>query len=60
MYLTDEDLTSMLKHCGQNLQKDGIIIIKENVFDENDIGTYSLDTSDNSVIRTKEHFKMII
>jgi hypothetical protein len=51
----------MLKKCGENLDSNGIIVIKENIFDsENDIGQFSLDTDDNSVIRTIDHFERII
>ena len=38
MYLTDDDLVEMLQRCAKNLKEDGIIVIKENVFDEDEIG----------------------
>jgi len=60
MYLTDEDLIEMLQRCAKNLKKDGIIMIKENVFDEDEIGQFFFDTEDNSVIRKVDHFKSII
>jgi len=55
MYLTDEDLIKMLKKCRTSLKPDGLIIIKENIHDTmTDIGDYSFDALDNSVIRSKE------
>ena len=35
-------------------------MIKENVFDEDEIGNFFFDTEDNSVIRKVDHFKSII
>ena len=60
MYLTDDDLVSMLKKCSANLTQDGYIIVKENIYDHiNDQGSFTVDNSDNSVIRSTEHFKEI-
>ena len=60
MYLTDDDLITMLNRCKDNLTADGCIIVKENIYDHvNDQGAFTVDNSDNSVIRSTEHFKEI-
>ena len=38
MYLTDSDLASLLIKSKANLTKDGLIFVKENVYDESDMG----------------------
>ena len=62
MYLTDDDLILQLKKCAENLTinpndgSSGLIIIKENV---KNTGCY-LDKEDNSLIRSRMHFKAIV
>ena len=40
MYLTDADLVSLLKKSGDSLNKGGLIFVKENVFDDDDMGGF--------------------
>jgi protein N-terminal methyltransferase len=61
-YLTDEDLVTFLKRCGDGLLEDGqqgVIILKENTCDEKE-NTFVLDNDDASVTRSLPYWLALI
>lgn len=59
MYLTDRDLIGLLKRCSAALKPNssGLIIVKENCCRPS-VG-FIFDASDNSVIRSMNHFNAV-
>lgn len=55
-YLNDDDLTSFLLKCKNNLSENGLIIIKENIASDN----FYADLEENNIIRSDNHFKYIL
>ncbi|KOO20818.1 zinc carboxypeptidase family protein [Chrysochromulina tobinii] len=61
MYLTDADLTRLLRDCREALAPGGVIVLKDNVIDELKgpkglvDGRYVVDELDASVSRTRSH-----
>eukprot|EP00922_Rhytidocystis_sp_ex-Travisia-forbesii_P064372 GHVS01095667.1.p1 GENE.GHVS01095667.1~~GHVS01095667.1.p1 ORF type:complete len:161 (-),score=27.97 GHVS01095667.1:120-602(-) len=56
LYLTDTDLISLLRRCAKGLTPNGIICVKENVKLD---GVFLVDKSDNSIMRTDEHYRSL-
>uniref|UniRef100_A0A0G4FQ34 Alpha N-terminal protein methyltransferase 1 n=1 Tax=Chromera velia CCMP2878 TaxID=1169474 RepID=A0A0G4FQ34_9ALVE len=59
LYLTDPDLDSFLKRCKRALKPNGVICLKENVVVGVD-GKFHIDKDDNSIMRTDEHYRVLI
>lgn len=56
-YLTDEDIVSFLRRCGESLTESGVIILKENICEESD---FEVDAEDASVTRSLRYWKVLI
>ena len=63
-YLTDDDIISFFRRCGESLVDDGIIILKENMCGggNEDDGTidFEVDSNDASVTRSLRYWKYLI
>lgn len=55
MYLTDDDLVSLLKRCKAALTKRGFIFMKENCAKDH----HDIDPADNGLMRTDAHFRAL-
>lgn len=59
IYLTDADFVAFLRRCVRGLRPGGIIVIKENVLDANDLKDLLKDEDDSSVTRSQRLMKHI-
>lgn len=55
-HLTDEDLIGFFRRCQHGLSEQGVIIVKENT---TAVGTTDFDTTDSSIIRSKNAMEEI-
>ncbi len=56
-HLTNDDFVSFFERCGQALNKNGIIIVKENITSSGDL---VIDENDSSVTRPLAMFKSLL
>ncbi|PFH32758.1 putative protein c9orf32 [Besnoitia besnoiti] len=55
LYLTDNDLVSLLKRCAAALHPGGVICVKENIGETG----FEIDKQDNSIMRTDRHYRQL-